>query len=79
LAGGRGTASSDRERLACPEWRAGLLLGGVCGVQVDHASATARIADPALADAVRDAFSGERGELRRLARMGAPTIVRRAS
>jgi hypothetical protein len=67
------------ERLACPEWRAGLLLGGVCGVQVDHASATARIVDEELGLAVERAFAGERGELRRLRRMGAMPVVRRAS
>ena len=67
------------ERLRCSEARVGLLLGGVVGVVVNRQEATARIVDPELAVAVRDAFADERGELRRLHRMGAmPAVQQRA-
>jgi hypothetical protein len=63
------------ERLRCSEARVGLLLGGVVGVVVNRQEATARIVDPELAAAVRDAFAGEHGELRRLRRMGSMPVV----
>ena len=56
-----------------------LLLDGICGVRIDRRSGVAWLVDPELAVAVRDAFSGEPGELRRLRRMGAMPVVRRAS
>ena len=67
------------ERLGCSEERATLLLDGICGVRIDRRSGVARLVDPELADAVRDAFAGEQGDLRRLRRMGAMPVVPRAS
>jgi hypothetical protein len=67
------------ERLGCSEERATLLLDGICGVRIDRRSGVARLVDPELAAAVRDAFAGQHGELRRLRRMGAMPVVPRAS
>ena len=63
------------ERLRCSEARVGLLLGGVVGVVVNRQEATARIADPELAAAIKHAFADEHDELRPLARMGAEPAV----
>ena len=63
------------ERLGCSEERATLLRDGICGVRIDRRSGVAWLVDPELAVAVRDAFSGEPGELRRLRRMGSMPVV----
>jgi hypothetical protein len=66
------------EGLACSARRVEKLVGGCVGVEVDGNRGVARLVDPALGAAIRDALAGESGNLRPVNAMHAEPIRYRA-